>query len=77
MSQFLQPHYLQDNFLKLHHLKKGSKSVEEYTRNFEQLLLKCDLKKDESQTLTRCLSGLDEQIGHIVELHSVCFPRCA
>ena len=35
-------HYVQDNYLKLHRLKQGSKSVEEYTREFEQLLLKCD-----------------------------------
>ena len=49
-SKVLPPHYL-DNFLKLHHLKQGSKSVEEYTTDFEQLLLKCDLKEDESQTL--------------------------
>jgi len=45
-SKFLPPHYLQDNFLKLHHLKQGFKSIEEYTRDFEQLLLKCDLKED-------------------------------
>ena len=43
-AKFLPPHYLQDNFLKLHHLKQGSKSVEEYTRDFEQLLLKCDFE---------------------------------
>lgn len=68
-SKFLPPHYLQDNFLKLHHLKQGSKSVEEYTREFEQLLLKCDLKEDESQTLIRYLSGLNDEIAHVVELH--------
>ena len=68
-SKFLPSHYLQDNFLKLHHLKQGSKSVEEYTREFEQLLLKCDLKEDESQTLIRYLSGLNDEIAHVVELH--------
>ena len=52
-SKFPPPHYLQDNFLKLHHLKQGSKGVEKYTKEFEQLLLKCDLKEDESQTLIR------------------------
>jgi len=60
---------LQDNFLKLHNLKQGSKSVEEYTREFEQLLLKCDLNEDDSQTLIRYLSGLNEEIAHVVELH--------
>jgi len=68
-SKFLPPHYLQDNFLKLHHHKQGFKSVEEYTRDFEQLLLKRDLKEDESQTLIRYLSGLNEEIAHMVELH--------
>jgi len=29
------PPYLEDNFLKLHHLKQGFKCVEEYTRNFK------------------------------------------
>jgi len=68
-DKFLPPRYLQDNYLKLHRLKQGTKSVEEYTREFEQLLLKCGLKEDETQTLVRYLSGLDEQIAHVVELH--------
>ena len=72
-SKFLPPHYLQDNFLKFHHLKQASKSVEKYTRDFEQLLLKCDLKEDESQTLIRYLSGLNEEIAHVVELHPYSF----
>jgi len=68
-SKFPPPHYLQDYFLKIHHLKQGCKSVEEYTREFEQLLLKCDLKVDESQTLIRYLSGLNKEIAHVVEVH--------
>jgi len=68
-DEFLPSHYLQDNYLKLHNLKQGTKSVEEYTREFEQLLLKCDLKEDKTQTLIRYLSGLDEHIAHVIELH--------
>jgi len=33
------------------------------------LLLKCDLKEDKFQTLIRYLSGLNEEIAHVVELH--------
>ena len=68
-SKFLPTHYLHDNYLKLHNLKQGTKSVEEYTREFEQLLLKCDLSEEENQTLVRYLSGLDESIAHVIELH--------
>ena len=59
-AKFVPTHYLEDNYLKLHHLKQRTKNVDEYTREFEQLLLKCDLKEDESQTFVRYLSGLDD-----------------
>ena len=68
-AKFLPSHYLQDNYLKLPNLKKDTKSVEEYTREFKQLPLKCNLKEDESQTFVRYLSGLDDQIAHVIELH--------
>ena len=47
-DKFLPSHYIQDNYLKLHNLKQGTKNVKEYTREFEQLPLKCDLKEDET-----------------------------
>jgi len=47
--------------------------VEEYTRDIDQLLLKRDLEEEESKTLICYLSGLDEQIFHVVELHSYTF----
>jgi len=68
-SKFLMSHYLQDNYLKLYHLKQGSKNVEEYMRDFEQLLLNCDLRDDDSQAFVRYLSVLNEKIAHVVELH--------
>ena len=68
-SKFLPSHYIQDNYFKLHHLKQGSKSVEKYTWEFEQVLIKCDLREDDAQTMVRYLSGLDESIAHIIELH--------
>jgi len=43
--------------------------VEEYTRDFEQLLLKYDLREDDAQTMVRYLSGFDESIAHVIELH--------
>ena len=44
--------------------------MEEYTREFEELLLKCDLQEGDTQTFVRYLNGLDDQITHVIELHS-------
>jgi len=44
-SKFSQPHYLQDNYTKLYHLRKETKSVDEYTCEFERLIMTCDLKE--------------------------------
>jgi len=43
-------------------------SVEEYTREFEKLLIKCDLRESEEQTIVRYLGGLDPRYAYVVEL---------
>jgi len=55
MAKFLPPHYLQDNYTKLYNLRQELKSVEEYTREFERLLMICDLRENEDQTIVRFL----------------------
>ena len=67
-AKFLPPHYLQDNYTKLHNLRQESKSVEEYTREFEKLLMICDLRENEDQTTVRILGGLNESIRNVMEL---------
>ena len=41
-------------------------SVEEYTREFEKLLIKCDLQEAEDQIIVTYLAGLDHQYAHVV-----------
>ena len=75
---FLPPNYIQNNYSLLLHLTQGSTSVEEYTREFEKLLIKCDLQETEEQTIVRYMGGLDPKYAHVVELqpfttfHKVC-----
>ena len=45
-------------------------NVEEYTREFEKLLIKCDLQEAEEQSIVRYLGGLDPKYAHVVELQS-------
>ncbi|VFQ91642.1 unnamed protein product, partial [Cuscuta campestris] len=69
-KKFLPAEYVRENFAKLQTLKQDSKSVEEYTREFEELLLRCDLQEDDEQTFVRYLFVLNLQIANTVELQS-------
>ena len=67
-EKFLPSYYMQENFTKLQYLQQDGKSVEEYGREFETMIMRCDLKEDDHQTLVRFLNGLDIKIKNIVEL---------
>ncbi|XP_057522136.1 probable receptor-like protein kinase At5g39020 isoform X2 [Amaranthus tricolor] len=67
-EKFLPSYYMQENFTKLQHLQQDGRSVEEYGREFETMIMRCDLKEDDHQTLVRFLNGLDSKIRNIVEL---------
>ena len=43
-------------------------SVDEYTQEFEKLLIKCDINEHEEQTSVRCLGGLKPKYANVVEL---------
>jgi len=51
-------------------LNQGNLSVEEYTREFEKLVIKCDLDEPEEQTIIRSLGGLDPRCANIVDLQA-------
>ena len=69
-AQFLPPTYVQDFCSQLHHLNQGNSSVEEYTREFEKLVIKYDLHKPEEQAIVRYLGGLDPRYPNIVDLQA-------
>jgi len=58
-AHFLPSSDLQDSYSQLHNLTQGNMSVAEYTREFDKLLIKCDLREVEEQTIVRYLGGLD------------------
>nr|GEY03956.1 hypothetical protein [Tanacetum cinerariifolium] len=51
------------SFSQLHHLKQNQRTAEEYSREFEYLLMKCDMSEDDPQTLVRCFRC--QRLGHI------------
>ncbi|GKV14749.1 hypothetical protein SLEP1_g25572 [Rubroshorea leprosula] len=66
--KFLPDRYYQDNFVKFHNLQQKSLTVEEYTMEFEQLMMKCDVPEKDEQTIAQYLGGLDYDISKVVQL---------
>ncbi|VFQ86098.1 unnamed protein product [Cuscuta campestris] len=69
-KKFIPTHYIRENIARLQHLRQGNQSVEEYNREFEELLMRCDLQENDSQTFVRYLFGLNTHIAHTVELQT-------
>ncbi|XP_017982330.1 PREDICTED: uncharacterized protein LOC108663252 [Theobroma cacao] len=66
--KFRPEHYRQEIFIKFHNLRQKTMSVEEYTMEFEQLHMKCDVHELEEQTVARYLGGLNVEIADVVQL---------
>ncbi|KAL3521868.1 hypothetical protein ACH5RR_014702 [Cinchona calisaya] len=77
-KKFLPENYCQDVFLKFHSFKQNNLSVVDYTAEFEDLMLRCDIYEPEEQTIARYLGGLRIEICNVVQLqpywtfHDVC-----
>ncbi|XP_017978278.1 PREDICTED: uncharacterized protein LOC108662429 [Theobroma cacao] len=66
--KFLLEHYRQEIFIKFHNLRQKTMTVEEYTMEFEQLHIKCDVHEPEEQIVARYLEGLNVEIADVVQL---------
>ncbi|XP_039686533.1 uncharacterized protein [Medicago truncatula] len=67
-KKFLPSHYYQDSFIQLQNLRQKNFSVEEYTREFEKLMMKCDIHEREEQTIACYLGRLNTDVAHPVQL---------
>lgn len=55
-------------FQRLHHLRQGTRTVEEYSTEFFLLLNRIDLQDSDSQLVARYIGGLRQQIQHTLNL---------
>ena len=67
MKQKLKEKYLPDSYKhrlrdKLHDLRLGSRSVQDYTTEFDDLTLCCEVREDSNQAISRYHSGLSSDI---------------
>ena len=67
-ARFLPSSYVQNSYSQLHNLTLGNMSVDEYTREFGKLLIKCDIQELEEQKIVRYLGGLEPKYSNVIEL---------
>ena len=68
-KRYVPSHYHRELHQKLQRLKQGSKSVEDYYKDFETLKIRSNTREDEDATIARFLNGLNYEIRDVVELH--------
>ncbi|XP_058005436.1 uncharacterized protein LOC131181399 [Hevea brasiliensis] len=60
-------------YIKLQSLCQGGMCVEDYVKEFEMLMLKCDVREPQEQTIVYFLGGLNYEIANTVELQPYVF----
>jgi Retrotransposon gag protein len=66
-GRFVPRHYRRDLFDKLHNLKHGNLSVEEYYKEMEKAIIRTNINEREEQSMARFMLGLHRNIQRIVE----------
>jgi hypothetical protein len=68
-KRFVPSYYYRELHQKLHKLTQGSKSVEDYHKEMEMLLIKANIEEDSDVTMARFTGGPNKEIADVVELH--------
>jgi len=68
-TRFVPPHYRKKLLLKLQRLQQGTKSVDDYFKELETILIKIDMHEREESKMAKFVSGLRRKIQDVVELY--------
>ena len=67
-KKYVPTYYHRDLHHQLQRLIQGSKSVDEYYKEMELLLIKANIVEEEDQTMARFFGGLNKEIADVVDL---------
>ncbi|KAJ9567692.1 hypothetical protein OSB04_003658, partial [Centaurea solstitialis] len=67
-ERFLPDSYKQDLYIKITNFKQCNLSIDDYTREFEQLVLRNGIEEKPEQTMARYVGGLNHEIAEKLEL---------
>lgn len=67
-KKILPDDYLQEWYSKLYNFPQGSKSIDEYTEEFDLLMIWCGVDEPEEQTIAHDMGGLQKEIFNVITL---------
>ena len=68
-KRFVPSHYHRELHFKLRTLSQGSRSVEEYYKEMETVMLRADIQQDREATMARFMGGLSRDTMDTLEVH--------
>nr|XP_027186283.1 uncharacterized protein LOC101514004 [Cicer arietinum] len=68
-KRYVPSHYQRELHQKLQRLKQGSKSVEDYYKDFETLIIRSNIREDDDAIIARFLDGLSYEIRDVELVH--------
>ena len=68
-KRFVPSYFFREQLRKIHSLKQGGMTVEEYGRQIKLTMLKANLVEDEETTMAPFLNGLNKDIANDVDMH--------
>ena len=68
-KRFIPTHFYRDLHKKLHRMSQGSRSVEDYFKDMEVMMIRAGVEEDREATMARFIAGLNTEIANEVELH--------
>ena len=69
-EKYVPNHYYRELFNHLQMITQDHKSVEEYQKELEVVMIRANVNEDEEVTMSRFLNGLNRDIANVVELQS-------
>ena len=66
--RFVPSHYYRDLYQKLQSLTQGYKSMDDYHKEMEIVMIRANVEEDREATMARFLNGLNRDIANVVEL---------
>ena len=66
--RFVPNYYRQEMLMELQSIRQGKKSIEDYVKEFETLMARCDIRESSCESIARFINGLRLDIASVVEL---------